>query len=152
MRPANPARFASAPSSPPAPRSPAKHRKTPTLGRTLLQPATPLALGQKIAGWASDVSRAARRLEASFAETQIVQFGGASGSLSALGDKAEPVMVSIAKRLGLALPPPPWFTQRVRVAALAKDAELVVGALAKAALLGYSPKFVDRLLGELRRK
>ena len=36
------------------------------LGRTLLQPATPLALGQKIAGWASDLDRAARRLEASF--------------------------------------------------------------------------------------
>jgi 3-carboxy-cis,cis-muconate cycloisomerase len=114
-----------------------KHRRTPMLGRTLLQPATPLALGQKIAGWASDVSRAARRLEASFAETQIVQFGGASGSLSALssdkGDKAEPVMVSLAKRLGLDLPPAPWFTQRVRVAALAQDAALVVGALAKAA-------------------
>src|SRR5258708_31384146 len=85
-----------------------QHRKTPMLGRTLLQPATPLALGQKIAGWASDVSRATRRLEASFAETQIVQFGGASGSLSALGDKAEPVMVSIANRLGLDLPPAPW--------------------------------------------
>ncbi len=55
------------------------------LGRTLLQPATPLALGQKIAGWASDIDRATRRLEESFAETQIVQFGGASGSLSALG-------------------------------------------------------------------
>jgi 3-carboxy-cis,cis-muconate cycloisomerase len=110
-----------------------KHRKTPTLGRTLLQPATPLALGQKIAGWASDISRATRRLEASFAETQIVQFGGASGSLSALGERAEPVMVSIAKRLGLDLPPAPWFTQRVRVAALAQDAALVVGALAKAA-------------------
>ena len=113
-----------------------KHRKTPTLGRTLLQPATPLALGQKIAGWASDVSRATRRLEASFAETQIVQFGGASGSLSALygekGEAAEPVMVSLAKRLGLDLPPAPWFTQRVRVAALAQDAALVVGALAKA--------------------
>src|SRR5258708_5166219 len=110
-----------------------KHRRTPTLGRTLLQPATPLALGQKIAGWASDVGRATRRLEASFAETQIVQFGGASGSLSALGDKAELVMVSLAKHLGLDLPPAPWFTQRVRVAALAQDAALVVGALAKAA-------------------
>jgi len=99
-----------------------KHRKTPMLGRTLLQPATPLALGQKIAGWASDVSRATRRLEASFAETQIVQFGGASGSLSALGDKAEPVMIALAERLGLMLPPAPWFTQRVRVAALGHGA------------------------------
>src|SRR5260370_24550786 len=61
------------------------------------------------------------------------QFGGAWGGLSALGDKAEPVMVSIAQRLGLDVPPAPWFAQRVRVAALAQDAALVVGALAKAA-------------------
>ncbi len=110
-----------------------KHRATPMLGRTLLQPATPLALGQKIAGWASDIDRAARRLKASFAETQIVQFGGASGSLSALGPKAEEVMTALAKQLGLGLPPAPWFTQRVRVAAFAQDAALVVGACAKAA-------------------
>jgi 3-carboxy-cis,cis-muconate cycloisomerase len=110
-----------------------KHRTTPTLGRTLLQPATPLALGQKIAGWASDIDRARRRLAASFAETQIVQFGGASGSLSALGVKAQRVMTLLAKQLKLALPPAPWFTQRVRVAAVAQDMALVVGALGKAA-------------------
>jgi len=110
-----------------------KHRATAMLGRTLLQPATPLALGQKIAGWASDIDRAKRRLAGSFAETQIVQFGGASGSLSALGKKAEPVMKVLARRLGLALPPGPWFTQRVRVAALAQDIALVCGALGKAA-------------------
>jgi 3-carboxy-cis,cis-muconate cycloisomerase len=103
------------------------------LGRTLLQPATPLALGQKIAGWASDIDRATRRLKASFEETQILQFGGASGSLSALGKKAEPVMKVLARELELKLPPAPWFTQRVRVAALAQDAALVVGALGKAA-------------------
>jgi 3-carboxy-cis,cis-muconate cycloisomerase len=110
-----------------------KHRETPLLGRTLLQPATPLALGQKIAGWASDIDRARRRLAASFVETQILQFGGASGSLSALGSRAEQVMMALAMHLGLALPPAPWFTQRVRVAALAQDAALVVGALGKAA-------------------
>jgi 3-carboxy-cis,cis-muconate cycloisomerase len=110
-----------------------KHRATAMLGRTLLQPATPLALGQKIAGWASDIDRAKRRLAQSFAETQIVQFGGASGSLSALGNKAEPVMKVLARQLELALPPGPWFTQRVRVAALAQDIALVCGALGKAA-------------------
>ena len=110
-----------------------KHRRTPMLGRTLLQPATPLALGQKIAGWASDLDRARRRLEASFKETQVLQFGGASGSLSALGDQAEAVMLSLARRLRLEVAPAPWFTQRVRLAALAQDAALVVGALAKAA-------------------
>jgi 3-carboxy-cis,cis-muconate cycloisomerase len=106
---------------------------TPMLGRTLLQPATPLSLGQKVAGWASDIDRACARLEASFRETQVVQFGGASGSLSALGDKAEAVMTGLAERLGLELPPAPWFAQRVRVAALAQDAALVVAALGKAA-------------------
>jgi len=110
-----------------------KHRATPMLGRTLLQPATPLALGQKIAGWASDLDRARRRLAESFAETQVVQFGGASGSLSALGTKAEAVMTVLAKELQLPLPPAPWFTQRVRVAALAQDMALVCGALGKAA-------------------
>jgi 3-carboxy-cis,cis-muconate cycloisomerase len=111
----------------------AKHRATPMLGRTLLQPATPLALGQKIAGWASDIDRARKRLVESFRETQIVQFGGASGSLSALGGKAEAVMTVLAQELQLPLPPAPWFTQRVRVAALAQDIALVCGALAKAA-------------------
>ncbi|HEY6984284.1 3-carboxy-cis,cis-muconate cycloisomerase [Reyranella sp.] len=110
-----------------------KYRATPMLGRTLLQPATPLALGQKIAGWASDLDRAKRRLAASFAETQVLQFGGASGSLSALGDKAGPVMAELAKELKLAPPPAPWFTQRVRVAAVAQDCALVCGALGKAA-------------------
>jgi 3-carboxy-cis,cis-muconate cycloisomerase len=110
-----------------------KHRATPMLGRTLLQPATPLALGQKIAGWASDLDRAKRRLAESLTETQIVQFGGASGSLSALGAKAEAVMTSLARELKLTLPPGPWFTQRVRVAAVAQDCALVCGALGKAA-------------------
>jgi 3-carboxy-cis,cis-muconate cycloisomerase len=103
------------------------------MGRTLMQPATPLAFGQKVAGWASDIDRATRRLEASYAETQVLQFGGASGSLSALGRKAEPVMKSLAEGLGLALPPAPWFAQRVRVAGFAQDAALVTGALGKAA-------------------
>ena len=41
-------------------------------------------------------------------------------------------MKGLAKHLKLALPPGPWFTQRVRVAALAQDCALVVGAIAKA--------------------
>ena len=110
-----------------------KHRETLMLGRTLLQPATPLALGQKIGGWASDLDRAKRRLAESFSETQVLQFGGASGSLSALGDKADQVMTALARELKLRLPPAPWFTQRVRLAALAQDCALVCGALGKAA-------------------
>src|SRR5258707_10922570 len=42
-------------------------------------------------------------------------------------------MKALARHLGLKLPPAPWFAQRVRVAAFAQDAALVVGALGKAA-------------------
>ena len=110
-----------------------RHRTTSMLGRTLLQPATPLALGQKVAGWAADLERARRRLAQSFADTQVLQLGGASGSLSALGEAAGPVMASLARDLGLALPAAPWFANRVRLAAFAQDIALVVGALGKAA-------------------
>jgi 3-carboxy-cis,cis-muconate cycloisomerase len=110
-----------------------RHRMTPMMGRTLMQPATPLTFGQKVAGWAWDIDRATRRLEESFADTQVLQFGGASGSLSALGRKAEPVMKALARGLGLGLPAAPWFAQRVRIAAFAQDVALVTGALGKAA-------------------
>lgn len=111
----------------------AEHRTTSVLGRTLLQPATPLAFGQKVAGWAADLERARRRLAQSFADTQVLQFGGASGSLSALSTAAGPVMAALSRDLGLALPAAPWFANRGRVAAFAQDIALVVGALAKAA-------------------
>ena len=85
----------------------AEHRTTSMLGRTLLQPATPLAFGQKVAGWAADLERARRRLAQSYADTQVLQFGGASGSLSALGDAGGKVMAALASDLGLALPAAP---------------------------------------------
>jgi 3-carboxy-cis,cis-muconate cycloisomerase len=42
-------------------------------------------------------------------------------------------MEALAQRLNLALPPAPWFAQRVRIAAFAQDVALVTGALGKVA-------------------
>jgi len=105
---------------------------TPMLGRTLPAAGDAAGARQKIAGWASDIGARHGSPGRELRRDPIVQFGGRLGSLSALGDKAEPVMTVLASPR-LALPPAPWFTQRVRVAALAQDAALVVRRLAKAA-------------------
>src|ERR671912_1889798 len=61
------------------------HANTVMLGRTLLQPATPTTFGLKVAGWFGAVSRAGAELERAFQETSVLQFGGACGTLAALG-------------------------------------------------------------------
>ena len=44
-----------------------RHAATVMLGRTLLQPATPITFGLKVAGWVSAISRSWRRLDEAFA-------------------------------------------------------------------------------------
>jgi 3-carboxy-cis,cis-muconate cycloisomerase len=110
-----------------------KHRATPMMGRTLLQPATPLALGQKIAGWASDLDRARHRLAESFRETQIVQFGGAAGTLAALGDRGFGVAERLAALLDLPLPDAPWHAHRDRFAEIASAFAILTGTCGKIA-------------------
>jgi len=55
----------------------AKHKNTVMLGRTLLQPAPPVTLGLKTAGWLASVRRGRARLNRAISEAQVLQFGGA---------------------------------------------------------------------------
>jgi len=43
-------------------------------------------------------------------ETLALQFGGAAGTLAALGDKGLPVAERLAQELDLPLPDAPWHT------------------------------------------
>lgn len=45
----------------------------------------------------------------------VLQFGGASGTLVALGEHAMPVAQALAEELQLGLPEQPWHTQRDRL-------------------------------------
>ncbi|MFH7456795.1 lyase family protein, partial [Pseudomonas syringae group genomosp. 7] len=65
-----------------------RHATTPLAGRTWLQQATPVTLGMKIAGWLGAVTRHRQRLHEILPRLLCLQFGGASGSLAALGDQA----------------------------------------------------------------
>src|SRR5256885_389487 len=71
------------------------HRNTVMLGRTLMQPAPPVTFGLKAAGWLGAIRRSRKRLDDAFSEALIVQFGGASGTLASLGDKA----IAVAREL-----------------------------------------------------
>lgn len=110
-----------------------KHRNTVMLGRTLLQAAPPVTFGLKAAGWLAAIRRSRTRLDAAFAEALLLQFGGASGTLAALGDKGPPVARTIAEDLGLGFPDAPWHTHRDRLAAVIAACGVLVGCLGKMA-------------------
>ena len=58
-----------------------RHATTLMLGRTLLQPATPITFGLKVAGWTAAISRSWQRVHDEFVRAQVMQFGGAAVAL-----------------------------------------------------------------------
>jgi len=110
-----------------------RHANTVMLGRTLLQPAPPITFGLKAAGWVAALASGWRRLHQSFAETKVLQFGGASGTLAALGDRGLDVAQALAAELKLDVPPGPWHTNRDRLAALVAACGIYTGTLGKIA-------------------
>jgi len=110
-----------------------KHRSTPIAGRTLMQQALPTTFGFKVAGWLDAVNRHRQRLTEMKARVLVVQFGGAVGTLAALGDKGQQVASALAHELLLDVPSAPWHAQRDRVAEVATTLALCVGTLGKIA-------------------
>nr|WP_268939916.1 3-carboxy-cis,cis-muconate cycloisomerase [Pseudomonas cichorii] len=108
-----------------------RHAQTPLAGRTWLQQATPVTLGMKIAGWLGAVTRHRQRLEEIRPRLLCLQFGGASGSLAALGDQAFAVTEALAGELQLSVPDQPWHTQRDRLVEFASLLGMIAGSLGK---------------------
>ncbi|MBU1331261.1 MAG: 3-carboxy-cis,cis-muconate cycloisomerase [Gammaproteobacteria bacterium] len=108
-----------------------RHADTPLAGRTWLQQATPVTLGMKLAGVLGAVTRHRQRLVELKPRLLCLQFGGASGSLAALGEQAWPVAEALADELRLNLPEQPWHTQRDRLVEFASVLGLIAGSLGK---------------------
>ncbi|MDD0998924.1 3-carboxy-cis,cis-muconate cycloisomerase [Pseudomonas sp. TNT2022 ID1044] len=108
-----------------------RYAATPLAGRTWLQHATPVTLGMKIAGWLGAVTRSRQRLIELKPRLLVLQFGGASGTLAALGDQAMPIAQALAEELQLTLPDQPWHTQRDRVVEFGAVLGLIAGSLGK---------------------
>lgn len=108
-----------------------RHVDTPLAGRTWLQQATPVTLGMKLAGVLGAVTRHRQRLSEIKPRLLSLQFGGASGSLAALGDAGWAVSGALAQELQLNLPEQPWHTQRDRLVEFASLLGMIAGSLGK---------------------
>lgn len=102
----------------------------PLMGRTRMQAAIPITAGDRIASWRGPLLRQRVRLDQVAAETLVVQFGGAAGTLEKLGDRREAVRAGLAQALGLG-DAPQWHSQRDRVADLGGWLATTTGALGK---------------------
>ena len=111
----------------------ARHKLTLLPGRTWLQHALPITFGLKAAGWLDVVGRHRMRLAVLRPRLLTLQFGGAAGSLAALGDRGLAVAAALAEELRLTLPDIPWHTHRDRPTELAVTLGMMVGSLGKIA-------------------
>ncbi len=109
----------------------AAHQGTIMTGRTLLQQAVPVTFGLVAAGWMTAIDEAADGLHRVRNQRLAVQFGGAAGTLAALGDRGQTVRALLADELGLACPVLPWHTGRLRITELAAALAGACGVLGK---------------------
>jgi 3-carboxy-cis,cis-muconate cycloisomerase len=110
-----------------------KHVATPTVARTLLQPAIPMPFGCKAAAWLAPLARSYACLGAAARAACTLQFGGAGGTLSAYGDQGEALSAALAAELALPRPEIPWHSARDAFARLGAEAAILAGAAGKIA-------------------
>lgn len=110
-----------------------QHRHTLMAGRTHSQQALPIPFGLKVAGWLAPLIRHCERLSQLKPRVLVLQFGGAAGTLAALGKAGIPVRNALSAELELGIPLMPWHTQRDALAELANWLSLLTGSLAKMA-------------------
>ncbi|QYD73256.1 adenylosuccinate lyase family protein [Paraburkholderia edwinii] len=108
-----------------------RHRRTPVLARTLMQPAAPVSFGWKAAGWLDALARCALALREAGEAARVLQLGGANGARVALGTHADAVATSLAARLSLASTPLAWHGARDRLARLGNELALSCAMLGK---------------------
>jgi 3-carboxy-cis,cis-muconate cycloisomerase len=109
------------------------HRNTAMVARTWLQHALPMPFGLKLAEYAAALDRSRSRLRQLRQEGLALQFGGAAGTLAALGEKGLAVAEKLADQLGLPLPEAPWHTHRDRIAEAASVLAILAGSCGKVA-------------------
>jgi 3-carboxy-cis,cis-muconate cycloisomerase len=109
-----------------------RHRATPSLARTLLQPAAPAPFGWKVAMWLAPLARAYPRFRAAVRDACTLQFGGAAGTLAAFGARGDEVSAALALELGLPRADP-WHGARDGFARLGAEAAILTGLASKIA-------------------
>jgi 3-carboxy-cis,cis-muconate cycloisomerase len=110
-----------------------KHRATVVAGRTWLQQAPPTTFGARAAGWLDAIGRHRERLAETRTRAEVLQFGGAVGTLASLGANGMDVARALGEELQLAVPAIPWHGHRDRIAEVATTLSLCAGTMGKIA-------------------
>jgi 3-carboxy-cis,cis-muconate cycloisomerase len=110
-----------------------QHRLTPIVARTWMQHAIPGTLGAKFAGWLDALMRHRERFREMQNRCLVLQFGGAAGTLAALGSQGALIAKQLSAQLKLPLPQIPWHSHRDRLSEVATTLALSTGTLGKIA-------------------
>jgi 3-carboxy-cis,cis-muconate cycloisomerase len=110
-----------------------EHRHTVLMGRTWLQAGPPTTLGLKLAGSLAALRRDRDRIRLAAARTLVIEFGGAVGTLAALGTTGGAVTAELARILDLKEPELPWHTHRDNLVEMVQVLAILTGTLAKLA-------------------
>ena len=110
-----------------------QHRHTPIVARTWMQHAIPTTLGIKFAGWLDTLVRHRERFREMQTRCLVLQFGGAAGTLAALGSQGSIIANRLSEQLKLPLPKMPWHSHRDRLSEIATALGLLTGTLGKIA-------------------
>ncbi len=121
------------------------HAKSAMLGRTLLQPATPITFGLKAAQWLCAIAESRTRLRLQAGQALVAQLGGAAGTLGSLGSHGAATARHLTTRLASMNAyaparastcegtPLPWHTRRGGLLALASELAIATGIAGKIA-------------------
>ena len=93
----------------------------------------PITFGLKCAAWLQPFPAHVARLDELRPRVELVQFGGAAGTLASLGARGVEVMEGLAGELGLGSPAAPWHVARDGFAEAVGFMGLLCGSLAKIA-------------------
>jgi adenylosuccinate lyase len=108
-----------------------QHQQTIMCGRTHGQAGLPVTFGFKAAVWASELARHRQRLTEGRARWDVVQLGGALGTMEFWGDRALDLLDAFADRLDLRVPDISWLTARDRIAEFVNLLAMVTATLGK---------------------
>lgn len=109
------------------------HAATAMPGRTHGQHAQPVTFGYKAAIWLDEVRRHQTRIDEMRPRLLVGQFGGAVGTLAALGDQGFAVREKLMRNLELEEPAITWHTARDRLVEMVSVLAMIAGTCGKIA-------------------
>ena len=105
--------------------------QSPLMGRTRMQAATKITVGDRIAAWASPLPAHVERIDQMRNRVLTVPVGGASGDRAAFRAQNTTIVAALEETLALPVADKAWHTGRDGVVEFASNLSLITGSLGK---------------------